>query len=51
MPNTGIAPLAPNRNRTGVLGDRAENRLPTRIAEPDISSVITQSVTQVPTTT
>src|SRR6185436_16304294 len=50
IPKTGIAPLAPNRNSTGVLGDSAEKTLPTRIAEPDISSVNTQTVTQVPTT-
>jgi hypothetical protein len=51
MPNTGTAPLAPNRNSTGVLGESAEKREPTRMPEPDIKSVITQSVTQVPTTT
>jgi hypothetical protein len=48
--NTGIAPLAPNRNSTGVLGASADMMLSTRIPPPDISSVITHSVTQAPTT-
>src|ERR1700730_3589708 len=37
---TGIAPLAPNRNNAGTLGDRIENRpFIWKIAFPDASSV------------
>ena len=48
--NTGTAPLAPNRNSTGVLGASIDMMPPIRIALPDISSVIAYSVTQAPMT-
>ena len=39
--NTGIAPLAPKRNSTGVLGASSAMMLSMRIAPPDKSSVAT----------
>ena len=48
--NTGIAPLAPNRNSTGVLGESSDMMPPMPIALPDISSVTTHSVTHAPIT-
>ena len=50
--NTGIAPLAPNRNSTGVLGASIDMMpLTWKIALPDISSVTTYNVTHAPITT
>src|SRR5262249_22328491 len=48
--NTGYSPLAPNRIRMGALGDSADSMLPPPSDAPDMSTVITQIVTQVPTT-
>src|SRR5689334_15001148 len=51
MANTGAAPLAPNTINTAEFGDSADSKLPPPPTEPpDINSVITQSVTQTPTT-
>src|SRR4029079_3211169 len=49
-PKTGPAPLAPNTISTAELGDSADIRLPPPTEAPDISSVITHSVTQTQTT-
>ena len=43
--------LAPKRNRTGVLGASRDITPSMRIAVPDVSSVMTYSVTQAPMTT
>src|SRR6267143_5948679 len=49
-PKTGYAPLAPNRIRIVLLGERADRMPPPPMAPPDINSVTTHNVTHVPTT-
>src|SRR6185295_17639506 len=49
--NTGIAPLAPNRNSTGVLGASIDMMPYVRIPLPDISRVTAYKVTHAPMTT